>query len=170
MHADQDDDNGEEGREAVFNRRYGYRGPISDQGPTFAASPPQLRRRRGQILEETRAQATTLCLCSLWEEAAAPPTALMSSPQKASGKKSPAKWTKMPGLQLGRDAGRCICIKRKLMTKPSQSSREETRREGAAADVPLHLRPMIYLKINVGAKKCKHCPFLPAGLPADRRG
>ena len=39
MHADQDDDNGEEGREAVFNRRYGYRGPISDQGPTFAASP-----------------------------------------------------------------------------------------------------------------------------------
>ena len=170
MLADRDDDNG---GEAVFNRRYGYRGPISDQGPTFAASPPQprCRRRLGQILEETRAQATTLCLCSLWEEAAAPPTALMSSPQKASGKKSPAaKWTKMPGLQLGREAGRCICIKRKLMTKPSHSSiREETMREGAAADVPLHLRPMIYLKINVGAKKCKHCPFLP-GLPADRRG
>lgn len=82
MLADRDDDNGEEGMEAVFNRRYGYRGPISDQGPTFAASPP------GQILEETRAQATTLCLCSLWEEGAAPPTALMSSPQKASREKS----------------------------------------------------------------------------------
>ena len=25
--------------EALFNRRYGYRGAISDQGPTFAASP-----------------------------------------------------------------------------------------------------------------------------------
>ena len=43
---------------------------------------------RREIFKETRAQATTLCLCSLWEEAAAPPTALMSSPQKASREKS----------------------------------------------------------------------------------
>ena len=74
---------------------------------------------------------------------------------KSFRKKSPAKWTKIPGLQLGREAARCICIKQELMTKAVPSQQRVDR----AADMPLHLRSMIYLKINVGAKKCKHCPF-----------
>ena len=120
--------------ESLFNRRYGYRGAISDQGPTFAASPTCDVHRCAQCAAQTSPCGEIL---GRWGRhgrkaggqfmprqpmggGAAPPTALMSSPQKSfTGKKSPpAKWTKMPGLQLGREAGRCICIKRKLMTKP----------------------------------------------------
>ena len=87
------------------------------------------------------------------------------------GKKSPAaKWTKMPGLQLGREAGRCICIKRKLMTKPAHSLLTEKTTRGCCGCAAAFKAPMIYLKINVGAKKCKHRPFCrgcqPTGGPS----
>ena len=120
MLADRDDDNGEEGREAVFNRRYGYRGPISDQGPTFAASllPAAFRR-------DTSASHHFMPLQPMGGGGRTTHRINVITAKSLAGKKSPAaKWTKMPGLQLGREDGRCICIKRKLMTKPSHFSRE----------------------------------------------
>ena len=39
--------------EALFNRRYGYRGAISDQGPTFAASPTCDVHRCAQCAAQT---------------------------------------------------------------------------------------------------------------------
>ena len=80
---------------------------------------------------------------------AAPPTALMSSPQKAAreGKKSPrqARWTKRPGQAFNSAETETICKKQELMTKPSTT----IQRIGVdIADVPLHLIPMIYLEIN----------------------
>ena len=109
--------------EALFNRRYGQRRAISDQGPTFAASPTCDVHRSahcaaqtspcGEILgrlgRQGRKAGGQFMPLQPMGGGAAPPTALMSSPQKAAreGKKSP-KAGKVDekarvGLQLDRD-------------------------------------------------------------------
>ena len=112
--------------ESLFNRRYGYRGAISDQGPTFAASPTCDVHRCAQCAAQTSPCGEILGRSGRHGRkaggqfmprqpmggGAAPPTALMSSPQKAAreGKKSPTHAGKVDekaraGLQLGREDG-----------------------------------------------------------------
>ena len=132
--------------EALFNRRYGYRGAISDQGPTFAASPTCDVHRCAQCAAQTSPCGEIL---GRWGRhgrkaggqfmplqpmggGAAPPTALMSSPQKAAreGKKSPRQRRQGGRKGQGRPSTRLrgwksvdICIKQELMTKPSTTSK-----------------------------------------------
>ena len=131
--------------EALFNRRYGYRGAISDQGPTFAASPTCDVHRCahcaaqtspcGEILGRSRRHGRKpgqFMPRQPMGGGAAPPTALMSSPQKAAreGKKSPRQRRHVGRKGQGRPLTGLrgwisvdICIKQELMSKPSTTSK-----------------------------------------------
>ena len=153
--------------EALFNRRYGYRGAISDQGPTFAASPTCDVHRCAQCAAQTSPCGEIL---GRWGDTgarqggqfmplqpmgggAAPPTALMSSPQKAAregkkvtkGRQSGRKGQGRPSTGPRRWKSVDICINQELTSKPSTTIQ---RMLVDVADVPLHLIPMIYLEIN----------------------
>ena len=105
--------------EALFNRRYGQRRAISDQGPTFAASPTCDVHRSahcaaqtspcGEILGRSgrhgrKAGGQFMPLQPMGGGGRTTHRINVITAKSLAGKKSPAvKWTKMPGLQLGRE-------------------------------------------------------------------